>query len=122
MSEYRGCIEHTVYDSGCDGCAEVQMVAAQSRDIADLTKQRDALRKALDMVMHELGVPGEGYPAPVANAYRIAAQALAGQPERSEARAHELSEAEVLQRIKDWSRRTPAAIEGTPDPQSSEGA
>ncbi len=33
-------------------------------------------RKAFDDIMHELGVPGEGYPAPVANAYEIAKQMI----------------------------------------------
>jgi hypothetical protein len=37
-----------------------------------------AYREALDRVMHELGVPGEGYPAPVANAWYIADAALNG--------------------------------------------
>ena len=37
------------------------------------------LRAALDAIIHELGVPGEGYPTPVANAYDIARAALAPQ-------------------------------------------
>lgn len=38
-------------------------------------------RYALDCIMHELGVPQPGYPAPVANAYEIAADALSGKEE-----------------------------------------
>ena len=33
-------------------------------------------RAALSRIMHELGVPGPDYPAPVANAHEIAKQAL----------------------------------------------
>jgi len=33
-------------------------------------------RKALDDIMHELGVPQPGYPSPVVNAYEIARVAL----------------------------------------------
>ena len=36
------------------------------------------LREALDRIIHELGVPGEGYPANVANAWYIADAALNG--------------------------------------------
>lgn len=36
-------------------------------------------RAALDAIMHELGVPGPGYPAPVANAYQIAKDAWVGE-------------------------------------------
>jgi hypothetical protein len=35
-------------------------------------------RKAFRDIMNELGVPGDGYPAPVANAYRIAELTLDG--------------------------------------------
>ena len=35
-------------------------------------------RKAFDDIMHELGVPQPDYPAPIANAYRIAARMLDG--------------------------------------------
>ena len=37
-----------------------------------------AYRRALEQIRSELGVPGEGYPANVANAYRIADEALNG--------------------------------------------
>lgn len=37
-----------------------------------------AYRGALRRIMHELGVPGEGYPAPIANAWYIADAALNG--------------------------------------------
>lgn len=36
------------------------------------------LREALERIKHELGVPGMGYPAPVANAWFIADAALQG--------------------------------------------
>lgn len=34
------------------------------------------LREHLEAIQHELGVPGEGYPAPVSNAYEHAVAAL----------------------------------------------
>lgn len=37
-------------------------------------------RTALIEIMSELGVPGEGYPMPVANAYEIAKQTLEAPP------------------------------------------
>ena len=37
----------------------------------------DEAEKALREIMDELGVPGDGYPQPVANAYEIARAALA---------------------------------------------
>jgi chromosome segregation ATPase len=39
--------------------------------------ERDALREALHAIKSELGVPGDGYPAPVSNAAEIARAALA---------------------------------------------
>jgi len=42
---------------------------------------------ALDRIVHELGIPHPGYPAPVANAYEIARDALGGK----EAEVEELS-------------------------------
>src|SRR3990167_2900274 len=41
-----------------------------------LEKQVWQLRDALDKIVHELGVPQPGYPAPVANAAEIAKDAL----------------------------------------------
>ena len=35
-------------------------------------------KEALDRIMSELGIPGEGYPAPVENAWHIAEAALLG--------------------------------------------
>ena len=40
----------------------------------------DKYRTALIEIMSELGVPGAGYPAPVANAYEIAKCALSADP------------------------------------------
>jgi hypothetical protein len=37
------------------------------------------LRAALDSIIHELGVPSDDYPTPIANAYSIARAALAPQ-------------------------------------------
>jgi hypothetical protein len=42
--------------------------------VAVLKKYREAFRD----IMNELGVPGDEYPAPVANAYRIAERILDG--------------------------------------------
>ncbi len=43
----------------------------------DLRDQRDKLAEALREIKNELGVPQPEYPAPVANAVKIAEQALA---------------------------------------------
>ena len=59
MSEQRGCIEHTAYASGCDGCAEVDMVAAQTRDYAALITKHDALRSALEATQIVQACPAE---------------------------------------------------------------
>lgn len=54
--------------------AAAKIVGEQKEEIA-------ALKKALDAICHELGVPGEGYPAPVSNAVAIARAALSeGKP------------------------------------------
>jgi hypothetical protein len=56
------------------------------RELATVTKQRDRLAEALRGIKNELGVPQPEYPAPVANAVRIASQALAavkGGPQRN---------------------------------------
>jgi hypothetical protein len=45
-------------------------------NIAALTKQRDKLAEALRRIKNELGVPQPEYPAPVANAVKIADKAL----------------------------------------------
>jgi hypothetical protein len=44
---------------------------------AEAIEQRDRLAEALREIKNELGVPQPEYPAPVANAVRIAEQALA---------------------------------------------
>jgi hypothetical protein len=46
------------------------------RELAEVTKQRDALAEALRSIKNELGVPQPEYPAPVANAVKIADKAL----------------------------------------------
>ena len=45
-------------------------------DLATLFAEVERLRGALEEVTKELGVPGEGYPQPVTNAYFAARQAL----------------------------------------------
>jgi len=47
------------------------------REVYELREQRDRLAEALRGIKNELGVPQPEYPAPVANAVRIASQALA---------------------------------------------
>jgi uncharacterized coiled-coil DUF342 family protein len=42
----------------------------------ELEAERDRLREALERITGELGVPSEDYPAPVAEAVRIAREAL----------------------------------------------
>jgi predicted nucleic acid-binding Zn-ribbon protein len=49
---------------------------ALERELAEVTKQRDALAEALRSIKNELGVPQPEYPAPVANAVKIADEAL----------------------------------------------
>jgi hypothetical protein len=44
--------------------------------VRDAYRAIDDLRGALRQIMDELGVPDDDYPAPVANAYRIAEAAL----------------------------------------------
>lgn len=41
------------------------------RDVAKLYAKCERMRAAIVAAMDELGVPGEGYPAPVTNAYDI---------------------------------------------------
>ena len=43
----------------------------------ELAEQRDRLAEALREIKSELGVPQPEYPAPVANAFKIAEQSLA---------------------------------------------
>ena len=45
-------------------------------DVLKLALKYRASRQALDKIVHELGVPNKDYPAPVANAYEIAMEAL----------------------------------------------
>lgn len=56
------------------GVASVEEVRAN----AILFAAAPRLKEALEAVMSNLGVPGPDYPAPVAEAYRIAAEALKG--------------------------------------------
>jgi hypothetical protein len=49
----------------------------QEQQLNDVRAERDRLAEALKSVKCELGVPQPEYPAPVANAVRIASQALA---------------------------------------------
>jgi hypothetical protein len=62
--------------------AHDRMAALAERD--ELRADCVRLREALGAAMNELGVPGVGYPAPVANAYGILLAALAGRPEAKE--------------------------------------
>lgn len=41
------------------------------RDVAKLYGKYERMRAAIVAAMNELGVPGDGYPAPVTNAYDI---------------------------------------------------
>jgi hypothetical protein len=50
-------------------------------DTSSLESKLKAAREALDGIMHEIGIPQPGYPAPIANAYQIAKQALAAMEE-----------------------------------------
>jgi len=47
-----------------------------TKNLERLESERDAYRKAIEDALNELGVPGPGYPAPVANAVGILRNAL----------------------------------------------
>lgn len=48
------------------------------RERNDALKEQARLEAAIRAALNELGVPGEGYPAPVANAHEILSNALLG--------------------------------------------
>jgi hypothetical protein len=50
--------------------AELERDQVALHDVSEAAGVR-LLREAIDAALHELGVPGEGYPAPVANAVDI---------------------------------------------------
>lgn len=50
---------------------------AYDQHTADILRLNEFLRTEIRAAMNELGVPGEGYPAPVARAYYILRAALA---------------------------------------------
>jgi hypothetical protein len=50
--------------------------SASYGDVCSAVDREIKYRKALDAIIHELGVPQPGYPQPVANAYEIAMEAL----------------------------------------------
>jgi hypothetical protein len=52
--------------------------SASYGDVCSAVDREVLYREALDRILHELGVPGPGIPAPVDNAYQIAVAALAG--------------------------------------------
>jgi len=53
-----------------------QIASGRLSKIAEVTAQRDRLAEALRSIKNELGVPQPEYPAPVANAVKIADEAL----------------------------------------------
>jgi hypothetical protein len=52
-------------------------ISAQLRAHADALEKLKVAEGAMHNAMNELGVPGDGYPAPVANAYDLLKAALA---------------------------------------------
>ena len=58
--------------------------SASYGDVCRAVDREMKYRKALEDIVHELGVPSEGYPAPVANAYDIAVEALDHRPRRAQ--------------------------------------
>jgi hypothetical protein len=50
--------------------------SASYEDVCSAVDREMKYRKALEKIIHELGVPQPGYPVPVANAYAIAIEAL----------------------------------------------
>ncbi len=54
---------------------EMRISKAESA-LAKAREENERFRKALDSIMHEIGVPQPRYPQPVANAYEIAKEAL----------------------------------------------
>jgi hypothetical protein len=63
------CLAHNEYECGCDA-------DWTPREVYELREQRDRLAEALREIKSELGVPQPEYPAPVANAFKIADEAL----------------------------------------------
>lgn len=55
---------------------EARTVIAAARSGEPRPDVLGALVTAFRDIQHELGVPGEGYPAPIANAYKIAEDAI----------------------------------------------
>ena len=53
-----------------------ELFKLQSNTLKSITKQRDRLAEALRSIKNELGVPQPEYPSPVANAVKIANEAL----------------------------------------------
>jgi len=69
--------ERDLYLKGREGWYET--ANKRSQLLMDVRSERNRLAIALDRIVSELGVPGHGYPTPVANAYHLARAALDGE-------------------------------------------
>lgn len=56
-----------------------RIIADLSAEVERLESENKRLRGAMGRAMLELGVPQQGYPAPVANAWEILREALRGE-------------------------------------------
>ena len=63
----------------CDAPSPEQLIKMKRREIVNLKSKNKILKEMIQMALNELGVPNEGYPAPVSNAVDILNQALKGE-------------------------------------------
>jgi hypothetical protein len=75
-ADFARCMERELNEARFDLDFSRRLANWQSKTIDDLTAQRDRLAEALRSIKNELGVPQPEYPAPVANAVKIADEAL----------------------------------------------
>ena len=59
--------------------SNARIIADLSAEVERLESENKRLRGAMSSAMLELGVPQQGYPAPVANAWEILREALRGE-------------------------------------------
>jgi hypothetical protein len=75
-SAYKKMMEDWEMSGEMIGCCMKDKALELERELTAVTEQRDRLAEALRKIKNELGVPQPEYPAPVANAVKIATTAL----------------------------------------------